>query len=298
MFFFINKMNSLSDKTLANLAMLFTVVCWGISFISIKIVVSEIPPITTACIRFLITSIFLFLALKKIEPTHQIKKNIMPKLVLGGFLGITLYFCCENTGIKLTTASNASLITSLVPILAIGLDIVFFKSKISLSKICGIIIALIGTYLIITASGNVDFSSDNFKGNMFMIGAMTSWAFYTILNKFLQDKHSALFLVTYQTIFGALFLIPLSLFEFNSWHSFSLSAFGNILFLSILCSALCYFLYSYSLKNLDVTVTTIYLNLTPVIGIISGYLILNETILPIQLLGGLLVITSIYIANR
>lgn len=298
MFFFINKMNSLSDKTLANLAMLFTVVCWGISFISIKIVVSEIPPITTACIRFLITSIFLFWALKKIEPTHQIKKNIMPKLALGGFLGITLYFCCENTGIKLTTASNASLITSLVPILAIGLDIVFFKSKISLSKICGIIIALIGTYLIITASGNVDFSSDNFKGNMFMIGAMTSWAFYTILNKFLQDKHSALFLVTYQTIFGALFLIPLSLFEFNSWHSFSLSAFGNILFLSILCSALCYFLYSYSLKNLDVTVTTIYLNLTPVIGIISGYLILNETILPIQLLGGLLVITSIYIANR
>ena len=298
MFFFINKMNSLSDKTLANLAMLFTVVCWGISFISIKIVVSEIPPITTACIRFLITSIFLFWALKKIEPTHQIKKNIMPKLALGGFLGITLYFCCENTGIKLTTASNASLITSLVPILAIGLDIVFFKSKISLSKICGIIIALIGTYLIITASGNVDFSSDNFKGNMFMIGAMTSWAFYTILNKFLQDKHSALFLVTYQTIFGALFLIPLSLFEFNSWHSFSLLAFGNILFLSILCSALCYFLYSYSLKNLDVTVTTIYLNLTPVIGIISGFLILNEAILPIQLLGGLLVITSIYIANR
>ena len=298
MTFFIKKLTSLSNKTLANLAMLFTVVCWGISFISIKIVVNEIPPITTACLRFLITSTFLFIALKNLEPDHKLSKDLIPKLMLGGFLGITLYFCCENTGIKLTTASNASLITSLVPILAIGLDIIFFKSKISFTKIIGIIIALIGTYLIITASGNIDFSSDNFKGNMFMIGAMSSWAFYTILNKFLQNKHSALFLVTYQTIFGSLFLIPLSLLEFNSWHSFSLLVFMNILFLSILCSALGYFLYSFALKNLDVTITTIYLNLTPIIGIISGYLILNESILPLQLLGGLLVILSIYIANR
>ena len=298
MTYFINKVTSFSNKTLANLAMLFTVVCWGISFISIKVVVNEIPPITTACFRFLITSIFLWIALHKIEPKHHLTVKIMPKLALGGFLGITLYFCCENTGIKLTTASNASLITALVPILAIGLDVIFFKSKLSLSKICGIIIALIGTYLIVTASGNIDFSSDTFKGNMFMIGAMSSWAFYTILNKFLQAQHSALFLVTYQTIFGAMFLVPLSLFEFNQWHSFSLLAFANILFLAIICSAIGYFLYSFALKNLDVTVTTIYLNLTPIIGILSCYLILNESILPLQLLGGFLVILSIYIANR
>ena len=141
MTYFINKVTSFSNKTLANLAMLFTVVCWGISFISIKVVVNEIPPITTACFRFLITSIFLWIALHKIVPKHHLTVEIMPKLALGGLLGITLYFCCENTGIKLTTASNASLITALVPILAIGLDVIFFKSKLSLSKICGIIIA-------------------------------------------------------------------------------------------------------------------------------------------------------------
>ena len=95
-----------------------------------------------------------------------------------------------------------------------------------------------------------------------------------------------------------MFLVPLSLFEFNQWNSFSLLAFANILFLAIICSAIGYFLYSFALKNLDVTVTTIYLNLTPIIGILSGYLILNESILPLQLLGGFLVILSIYIANR
>ncbi|WP_025689526.1 DMT family transporter [Paenibacillus zanthoxyli] len=284
-------------QPLANIAMLITVVLWGCSYISIKTVVAEVPPVTMALIRFMITTVILLTALKKVEPSAKLNKQDFPKMALAGLFGITLYFILENTGMKYTTASNASLIASIIPILAIILDILIFKSKVSVIQILGIIGSVTGAYLAITANGQVDFSSETFKGNMFIVCAMFSWTFYTLLNKSLQKKYSGLFLITYQTLFGTLILIPPSLFEYSEWHAFSLFALVNIIFLAVFCSAVCYFLYVYALKNLDVTITTVYLNLVPIVGVISGYIILRESILPIQLLGGLIIISGIIVVN-
>ena len=71
----------------------------------------------------------------------------------------------------------------------------------------------------------------------------------------------------------------------------------GILFLSFFCSVGGYLLYTYALKRLDVALTTIYLNLIPVVGVLSGYLILKESVLPIQLIGGLITLFAIVIVN-
>ncbi len=282
---------------IANLAMIAAVTFWGGSFVSIKISLNEIPPITLALIRFAIASILLGIILKRVEPSTTLKKCDTPKMFLGGVLGITIYFYFENIGVKLTTATNASLIVSTVPIIAIILDVIFFRSRISLVKLLGVGIALVGAYLAVTANGKVEFNSANFKGNIFMVCAMLSWSFYTMVNKSLQGKYSGVFLTTYQTIFGTLCLIPLSLFEYREWRLFSLITLWNIIFLAVFCSVAGYLLYMFALKRLDVAITTIYLNLVPVVGVVCGYLILNERVLPIQLVGGLITLLAIIIVN-
>ncbi|MCC5465383.1 DMT family transporter [Pelosinus baikalensis] len=285
------------SNVLANLAMLVLVLLWGVSFSIIKIVVNEVPPITLAQIRFLIATIVLFTIFKKIEPSSKPQKADLSKIALGGFLGITLYFYLQNTGVKLTTASNASLIASLTPILAITMDVIIFRTKISAVQVLGIVCATIGAYLAVTANRQVDFSSATFQGNLFMVAAMSSWALYTLLNKSLQSNYSGLCLITYQMLFATLFLTVMSFLEYDQWRIFSLEAFGYILFLAVFSSALCYFLYGYALKKLDVTITTLYLNLVPVVGVFSGWCILDETILPIQILGGGIIISGILIIN-
>lgn len=282
---------------LANMMMIVTILLWGISFISIKIVVTEVPPVTLALSRFVIASVLLSLLLKQREPAAKVDKTDMARMALAGFLGITLYFCFENTGVKLTTAVNASLIVSVIPILAICLDVLFFRARLSPLKIGGIIIAVIGTYLAVTANGALDFNSANFTGNLFMVGAMLCWTFYTLVNKSLQSKYSGLCMTTYQTIIGTVLLVPLSLTEYQQWRIFSLEALCHILFLAVCCSALCYLLYMYVLKHLDVAVTTLYLNLVPVVGVVGGYFILGESVLPIQLIGGSLTLLAIVIMN-
>lgn len=285
------------EQLLANLVMVVVVVLWGLSFISIKIAVSEIPPTTMALIRFAIASLFLGILLKKLEPNAKVARVDIPKMVIGGILGITCYFYFENIGVKLSTAVNASLIVTVVPIIAISLDVLFFDSKITFLKLMAVGIALIGTYLSITANGKIEFNSSNFTGNILMVCAMLSWALYTLLNKSLQGKYSGLCMTTYQTIFGTLCLIPLSILECGEWRLFSLMAFWHVLFLAICCSVGCYLLYMYVLKHLDVAITTIYLNVVPIIGVVGGHYFLNESVFPIQIVGGLLTIVAILVVN-
>jgi len=289
--------NVVSVKLLANLAMLVTVTLWGMSFVSIKTALQEVPPITLALLRFMIASTILLIITKRIEPAAKLHSPDLGKMILAGFLGITLYFYCENTALRLTTASSAALITSIVPIIAITLDILVFKTKVSFMQCLGITIALSGAYLAITANGQLDFSSQTFIGNLFVVGAMLTWSLYTLLNKSFQGKYSGLFLTTYQSLFGTMFLIPLSLLEYKEWQLFSLTAFGNILFLAIGCSALGYFLYIYALSKLDVTITTLYLNLMSIIGVLGGHFLLQETIFPAQIAGGAMIIFSIIMIN-
>lgn len=287
----------LSPIMLANIAMMITVLAWGTSFISTKIILAEIPPITLAFIRFFITSLILYAIIKKTEPHTVVTKSDKLKLALAGFVGISVYFFLENTGIKLTTASNASLITSFVPILSITLNMLFFNARLNGLEIIGVLIGIVGAYLTVTANGNIDFSSDNFKGNLYMIGAMIAWAVYTILSKQMQQKYSGLFSLTYQTIFATITLMPFSFLEYDQWQTFSYSTFLQILYLATICSALGYFLYGYALKTVDVVITTLYLNCVPVVGVVSGYFILNENILPIQILGGAIIILAIFVTN-
>lgn len=270
---------------------------WGTSFINTKIALNEIPPVTLAFIRFSLASALLWLALRKAEPGSALGREDGWKIALAGFTGIAIYFCLENTGIYYTTASNASLIASLAPILSIALNMLFFRARLSALEGMGVALGIGGAYLTVTANGNLDFSSDHFLGNLFMLGAMVAWSFYTILSKHLQGKRSGLFLVTYQTLFGTLLLAPLALLEYDRWQAFSFLALAQILYLAVLCSGVGYFLYIYALKVLDVAVTTLYLNLIPVVGVISGYLILDERILPVQLAGGVVILLAIFIAN-
>ncbi|WP_242832344.1 DMT family transporter [Desulfosporosinus orientis] len=285
------------EQVWANLAMIAVIIFWGISYVSIKVAVIEVPPITMALIRFAIASLMLGIMIRRVEPQSKLDKLDLPKMILGGIFGITLYFIFENIGVKFSTATNASLIVSVVPIITILLDVLFFHSKLSFLKLLGVFVAIWGSYLAVTANGKLELNSAHFLGNLLMICAMMSWAFFTMVNKSLQKKYSGLFLTTYQTIFGTLFFIPLSLLEYKDWHMFSLTALANILFLAVFCSFAGYLFYTYALKRLDVALTTIYLNLIPVVGVISGYLILNEHVLPIQLVGGLITLLAIVIIN-
>lgn len=284
-------------KTLALAAMILTVIMWGISFLSIKISVEVLPPMTLAVVRFVMASFLLAVVFKKMEPETRLAKKDMPAMALAGVLGVSLYFYFENTGIKLISASAASIIVATIPVITLIGEAIFLKASLTKRKLASVCLSMIGVYYVIGGNIRELFASGDGLGYLMMMGAVLVWVAYTIITKPLFGKYSDLAIVFYQTIFGTLAMIPFMLLEKTSWHLVDKVVILNVVYLGVFCSAIAYYLYVYAMNVLGVSVTSLYLNVVPMVTVIASFFILKEQIMSYQILGGALVVAAVYLAN-
>ncbi|MDR1100567.1 MAG: DMT family transporter, partial [Treponema sp.] len=92
-------------------AIIACVFFWGFSFISIKVAIPVFPPMTLGLFRFILALGFLFFIKLRLAPRERLRLRDAPLLCGAGITGVTLYFFCENNGVALVTASEASIIT-------------------------------------------------------------------------------------------------------------------------------------------------------------------------------------------
>lgn len=284
-------------KFIAIAAILLSVIFWGYSFVSTKIILEELPPITIAFFRQIIASavLVIFLLVKKLFVKMPVRDVLL--LAASSLFGIVFYFLFENTGLKYTTASNASIIVAAVPIFTLISEYFLYKFKITKRLISCTIISIIGVFLVIFEQGSLDFSSGSTKGNLLMIGAMISWVIYTIICKSFAEKYNGIVVTAYQMIAGSILFIPFTIPEIDQWQSISTYSLFNLLYLALFCSALAYYLYNLAVKGLGATVSSMFLNLIPVVSIIGGVLVLDEKISFIQIGGMLLIMISLFIVG-
>ena len=216
-------------------------------------------------------------------------------MAASSFFGIVLYFLFENTGLKYTTASNASIIIAAVPIFTLVTESLFYKFKVTKRLIGCVLVSIIGVFVVIFEQGTLDFSSGSIKGNLLMIGAVISWVIYTIICKSLNGKYKGIVITAYQMIAASIIFIPFIIPEIDQWHGISTYSLINLLYLAFFCSALAYFLYNFAVKSLGATVTSMFLNLIPIVSIIGGVLVLKETISLLQIGGMLLIMLSLFL---
>lgn len=287
-----------ANKYLSLIFVLFPVLFWGVSFISTKVVLKEIPPVSIAFFRQLVALLPLFVWGIATRSSFRIALKDLLLLAGSSFFGIVLYFVFENNGLRYTTASSASMIVAAVPVFTLLVEMLFFKLKATLKVIACIMASILGVYLVISVNGKLDFSSAAFRGNMLVMGAMASWVIYTVMSRKLGSRYSSFIITLYQTILSCLLFFPFLLPEFGSWKPVSAAALLNLIYLGIFCSAISYFMFLYAIKKLGPTVSSAFLNLIPVVSVLAGYLILDEKLLPVQYGGMLIIMASLFILNK
>ncbi len=278
-------------------AVTFVMVIWGLSFLSIKVAVAALGPMSLALSRFIIASAVLLVIFKLREPDAKLAKKDIPLMAASGIVGITVYFFFENNGVKMTTASTASIIVATIPVLTVISDHFFCGNRITRTKGIGVILSFLGVYLIVRDSGQLGLSSKYFVGNLFMLGAAGAWVVYSLVTRPLGERYSQLAITTYQTLFGTLAIVPFALFERNNWQMVNGVVIGNIVFLGVLCSAAGYYVYVYAIGELGVDISSLFINLIPVVTVVSSYFILGEKITPVQMTGGGVVVAAVYLAD-
>jgi len=132
-----------------HLGLLLTVTIWASTFVSIKIVLSQISPNTLAFLRFLVASaVFgVYLVCRRQPP---IKREDYPWVAVGGLTGITFYNFLQNQGLKYAGATDAAILASMAPVFIALLARLVLKEKISLCQAVGIVIAFVGSVLVAT----------------------------------------------------------------------------------------------------------------------------------------------------
>lgn len=285
------------EHCLALTCIILAVIFWGLSFISTKIVLTEMPPASIAFFRQIIAAVTLFIwtltARDFVKPT--LKEFLA--MAVAGFFGIVLYFNFENFGLQYTTAANASMISAAVPVFTYFAEAVFFKLKITWKAFFCLLLSVIGVYFIISNRGRLDFLAAGFRGNLMMIGAMICWVIYVILNRRFTQKFSSIHLILLQSTASVMMFIPFIVSEIPRWKPITPIAFFNLLYLGIFCSAFSFFCYVYGVKRLGATTAAAFLNLIPVVTTAAGVLILREKLVLFQISGMVLVIVSLYILN-
>ena len=283
-------------------SIILCVLFWGFSFISIKITGTVFPPMSQGFLRFAIALILLFFIKRKLAPGEKLKLKDIPLLTGAGLSGVTFYFFCENNGVALVSASEASIAIGAIPVLIMTAD--WLSGKISPDKNhsrprigarqwTGAFISIAGVWLVAGLSFAL---SGSIRGYFFMAGAALCWTAYSLLTRPLFARCSRIYIVFWQSAAGFLGFLPFTILEFRNWGKPGIPVILHLAFLGICCSALGYWFYARSLEILGMSVSAVFINLVPLLTVIFGFFIMGDRLAPLQWLGAALVIGGVYLS--
>ncbi|HNR63395.1 MAG: DMT family transporter [Thermotogae bacterium] len=278
-----------------------TVCFWGVSFVATKVVVMVFPPFFAAILRFLIAWVFLWLFTRR--KAYGKRKD----LVFAGLWGVTLYFVFENLGMVYTLPTNAVLIISLVPLLNLLYLSLFRKQRLTILQVAGAAIAFAGV-CVVFLNGNINLRL-NPLGDLLIFASAISWVVYThYILQVEREKPAgsadALAVTRALTGWGVLFLIPFTALEslFGRAH-WSLDALGwpffaGLLFLSVCCSSIGFYLWNMAIRHLGPRYTTNTLYVMPIVTGVAEAVILRSIPNRYTLIGAFFVLLGLYISEQ
>lgn len=288
-----------NQNTVGHLLALCTILIWGTTFISTKILLIDFTPVEILFFRFLIGYVVLFLIYPRVMRVSSIREEIL--FMAAGLCGVTLYFLIENIALVYTLASNAGVIVSIAPFFTALLAHFFLKDEpLSRRFIIGFGVAMTGIVLI---AFNGTFRLQlNPLGDLLAFVAPAVWAIYSVLMRKIGELRYHIIGATRKVFFyGLLFMLPaLFLFEFrfNLERLADLTNLSNLLFLGVGASALCFVTWNRAVSLLGAVKTSIYIYLVPVITLLASALLLHEPITWITMLGAVLTLLGSTLSER
>lgn len=283
--------NALTGYLAISLSMLF----WGCSFVWTKQLLNAgFPVFTIVFFRLLIASAIFVTMFKVMGKLEKIRKGDWKKFLLLALCEPFLYFIGEEFGLAHTSASFASVIIALIPII-VSVTMYFVEGeKLSWKLLAGTVISIIGIAIMTFGpNSNVIF---NMRGLLWLFLALAAAGGYSVYLSRLVNEYSPVTVTTYQNLLAMPFYLPfVCIFDLRHWGSitWSGSAILNLVCLAVLCSAGAYTLYSFSAKRIGITRLTVFTNAIPIVTIIVAALLGQEAFTLQKFIGIVIVVFGV-----
>lgn len=299
----LNSQNHNTNVTKAVIASVASECVWGLSFMATKVALGHTAPHMLLSLRFMISFFIMLMLVITGIGKIELKGKPVGLFVLMGLCEPVIYFIAETNGIKYTTSSFSGLMISVIPLITVLLSAILLHEHLSVKRFFWILVSVSGVILI-----SLDNSSEGvitLKGVLYLLVAVTSAAFYTILSRSISDKFSAFERTFVMMLMGFIAFTGSALVHEGAGYGAALlSAVQNryvilpVLFLSVICSVCAFFCLNYSMTYLEVSRAAVFANIVPVVSVTAGVLILGEPFSFVIVIGIVLILTGLYMVNR
>ena len=271
--------------------MTLLVFLWGYEYIAAKNALAAFLPITLIFFKYIIGMVFMLILKLVIDKRFPLKKTDIPLLVLCAVFGDIFYFAGEYGAMAYLPISVITIILAFVPCVSILTEFVLFKSRPSPLMIIGVFVCVFGVALVIGADF-AELFSGKYIGYLLAFGAVVCWNIYNFLTKKLSGEYKPLDLTFYQLLCAIILTAPYAIFNMPQINTLDISVWTGVIYLGVVSGFVGFLIYVKAIAVIGPTPCSLYSNFIPVIATLFGWWFLNETISPLQILGGMIVVSS------
>jgi drug/metabolite transporter (DMT)-like permease len=275
-------------------------VAFGLSFVATKYALLGFQPLLLALLRFALAGGILWIVWRWRCGRVRVSRGELGRLAILGFVSLTVYFSFENLGLARTSASEAAVLVATIPLFVVILNSFTLRERTTARQWAGIALSFAGIVVLVVLGGSGEgAAAGSLTGNLLVLVASLSAGMYIILGRRLLVSRPALFVTTFQNLFGALFMLPLALVEaaITGVRHPTQGAVGGLLFLTVVCSITAYLLLNYAVRFIPASAVAVFINLTPIVAVAGAYALLGERFTPGQAVAAVVVVAGVWLTN-
>src|SRR5579875_786540 len=271
-------------RTFSWLLLILANVLWAGSYVAGKFALSELSVNMLTALRMLIAALAL--------------------LALLALFGFVINKILEYGGLALTTASDVALLITSESIFTAVLSWLLLRERFRLLTGLALLLGFLGVYLIVERSllPNIPSGGGAWRvvGDLLVLLALIFESFYTVRGKSLLVKHSPLLVTAAAVVGSTIFWIPVAGFEVlrNGWPPLGWQAWAGLLWLALMSTVVSYLAWFKGLEKVEGAAAATTLFIQPLLGTALAILLLGEQLLPTTLIGGMLILVSVYMISR
>lgn len=229
----------------------------------------------------------------------MIRKQDRGRLFLCGLFGVSVNQMLFIKGLTMTTAIHASLLALCSPILITILAFWILKEKITVIKIAGLLLGIVGSALLVTGKQSAGQPKDYLLGDILIILNAISYAVYFILVKPLMERYTPLQVIRWVFTFGFIMMLPIGWLQFGEihWQQFNIAYSGVLLFIVLGGTFLAYVFNAYGIRVLGPGITSAYIYVQLVFAVAIAVLFFNEQLTLPKILAGLTILGGVFLVS-
>ncbi len=280
-------------------ALVFAAVFWGLNFAATKYAVDAIPPMMLVALRFSVGGAIMYAVLRILEPKSRLARGDLLQMAALGCFGVATAQMGFTFGLSLTSAASTGLIFATAPVWGLLLGSVLGLERPTARGILGVGLSIAGVAAVVS-EGLWAGGGTNLLGDAFVLVAAVCVGAYAVLSMPLLERYSPLAVATYPVLFGAPFLLLLSVpsvpgMEWGRVGAGPLLAVG---YAAVFATAFAFTAWQRGISRIGANRVLVYQYLITTVGVTSGIVFFGESLGWNKIVGGAVILLGVYLARR